>query len=359
MKKLLIFGYTMNMGGAEKALLDTIKYLHDKIDIDLYLFKKEGVLISEIPNDVNIYELKKNKIEYLFFRFIPFYRKYKINRIYNEKKYDYVFGYMEGRCATWVSDIKSKYPKKYAWIHTDVSMFDIGIKEKEIIKSYNNLDKIICVSNDAKKHFVDKYKIDKNKVQVIYNYINEEEILKKASEFKINNKVFTFVNVASLRDAKRQDRLIKAAAYLKKKHYKFQIQLIGTGPNLNMLEKMIDEYDVSDCVKLLGLKVNPYPYIQNADYFVLCSDIEGYGIVIKEALLLKTKVLTTDVTGPKEILENGKYGIIVPNDDKAIMYTMENILKNPREYQYLDKALFHYQGDNEIIKKETLNLLDL
>ena len=87
--------------------------------------------------------------------------------------------------------------------------------------------------------------------------------------------------------------------------------------------------------------------------------MEGYGIVIKEALLLKTKVLTTDITGPKEILENGKFGIIVPNDDDSIKYKMKEILDNKKEYKKYDEVLSEYKGDNEIIKKQTLKLLDI
>ena len=347
------------MGGAEKALLDTLKYLHDKIDIDLYLFTKTGPLMDEVPSDVNVYELKKNKFEYLFFRFISIYRKYKINKIYNQKKYDYVFGYMEGRSATWVSDIKDCHPKKYAWIHNDVYKFDIGISSKEIKNSYNKLTKVICVSNEAKDNFCKKYNISKDKVTVIYNYIDEDAILHKANEFKVDNRVFTFVNVAKMRDQKRQDRLVKAAIYLKEKGYDFNIQLVGDGPNLDKIKAMISDNDVADKVEVLGLKTNPYPYIKNADFFVLSSFMEGYGIVIKEALLLKKKVLTTDVVGPKEILENGKYGIIVPNNDDDIKYAMEDILKNKNKYDYLDEALLHYKGDNEEIKKKTLKLLDL
>ena len=358
-KKLLIFGYTMEMGGAEKALLDTLKYLHDKVNIDLYLFTKTGSLLKEVPKDINIYELKKNKFEYLLFRFIPFYRKHKINKIYNQKKYDYVFGYMEGRSATWVSDIKDVHPKKYAWIHTDVNKFDIGISEKEIKHSYNNLTKVICVSKEAKENFCNKYNISKDKVSVIYNYIDEASILEKAKEFKVNNKVFTFVNVAKMRDQKRQDRLIDAAIYLKAKGYDFKIQLIGDGPNYDKITKMVNNNNISDKIELLGLKTNPYPYINDADFFVLSSSIEGYGIVIKEALLLKKKILTTDTIGPREILEDGKYGLIVPNNDDDIKYAMEDILKNKNKYNYLDKALLEYKGDNEKIKKETLKLLDL
>ena len=54
MKKLLIFGYTMDMGGAEKALVDTLNYLKDKCEIDLYLLEKKGILLKEIPDNVNV-----------------------------------------------------------------------------------------------------------------------------------------------------------------------------------------------------------------------------------------------------------------------------------------------------------------
>ncbi len=358
-KKLLIFGYTLDLGGAEKALVDAIKYLHNKIDIDLYVFNKSGVLSKEIPEDVKIYELKKNKFEYLFFRFVPIYRKYKINKIYNKKKYDYVIGYLEGRSATWVSDIKDSHPKKYAWIHTDVMKYNIGISDNEAKKSYHNLDKIICVSNDAKINFCQKYDVDSDKVMVIYNYINEEEIKKKANEFNPHNKVFTFVNVAKMRDEKRQDRLVMAAKYLKDKGYNFQIQLVGDGANYQKIKDMIEEYQVADKVSLLGLKTNPYPYIKNSDVFVSSSSVEGYGIAIKEALLLKKIIITTDVVGPKEILENGKYGIIVDNNDDSIKYAMEDILINTNKYTYLEKNIKNYKGDNEKIQKQTEKLLDI
>ncbi len=359
MKKLLIFGYTMDMGGAEKALVDTLNYLKDKCEIDLYLLEKKGILLKEIPDNVNVYQMKKNIFMYMLFRFIPFYRKKYINSIFNKKEYGYVFGYMEGRCGTWVSDIKNNKVKKYAWIHNDVFKFDIGITDKEIKKSYNNLTKVICVSKDAKDNFCKKYSIPTNKVDVIYNYINEDDILKKANAFKVKNDTFTFVNVAKMRDQKRQDRLIKAAIYLKEKGYKFKIQLIGDGPNLEKIKNMVYTNKVDDVVQILGLQPNPYPYVKNADFFVLTSYMEGYSIVVKEALLLKKLILTTDVVGPREILENGKYGVIIPNEDDAVIYALEDILKNKNKYDYLKKNLINYKGDNKKIMNQTLKLLDL
>mgnify|MGYP001068060313 CR=1 FL=1 len=88
MKKLLIFGYTMEMGGAEKALVDTLNYLHSKVEIDLYLLEKKGSLMSSIPKDVNVYQMKNNKFIYALFRFVPFFRKKYINKIANKKDYN-------------------------------------------------------------------------------------------------------------------------------------------------------------------------------------------------------------------------------------------------------------------------------
>ena len=357
-KKLLVFGYTLDIGGAEKALVDTIKILKDKCDIDLYLLQKKGELLKDIPSEVKVYEMRKNIFIYALFRYISFFRKIIINKIYNKKEYDVVFGYMEGRCGTWVADIKSTKQKKYAWIHNDVFKFDIGIPFKEIVSSYNKLDKIICVSKESKDNFCKKYNIDKDKVKVIYNYINEDEILKKSKEFKVKNNVTTFVNVAKMRDQKRQDRLIKAAIKLRDENYKFKIQLIGDGPNLNKINDMVKQHDLEDYVEVLGLKENPYPYIKNSDYFVLCSYMEGYGIVIKEALLFKKKIITTDVVGPKEILKNGKYGIIIKNEDDAVYYALKRVLDNPEIFNEIEKNLKNYKSDNEDIKNEILNLID-
>lgn len=358
MKKLLVFGYTMQMGGAEKALSDTLNYLKEHCEIDLYLLDPIGSLMDTLPKSVNVYKMKKNIFDYVLFRFIPFYRKRVINKIANKKDYDAAFGYMEGRCGTWVADIK-KDLNKIVWIHNDVSKFDIGISENEIRNTYKNVDKVICVSKQAKEIFCEKYDIDKEKVEVIYNFINEKEILEKADKEEIKNGVYTFVNVAKMRDQKRQDRLVMAAKYLKDLGYEFKIQLIGDGPNLEKITNMVKELDVEDKVEVLGLKTNPYPYVKAADFFVLSSYMEGYGIVIKEALLLKTKVLTTDITGPREILEDGKFGIIVPNDDDSIKYKMQEILDNRKKFESYDEILSQYKGDNEIIKKQTLNLLNI
>lgn len=357
MRKILMFGYTLDMGGAEKALVDTLNFLIDKFEIDLYLLEKKGVLLEKVPKNVNIHQIKENIFSYIFFRFVPFFRKRKINKIANKKDYDCVIGYMEGRCGTWVADI-NKDLKKIAWIHNDVFKFDIGIKEKEIIDTYNKIDKIIVVSKHSQESFCKKYHISKSKVKVIYNLIDEKEILSQSKLNKIKKNKFTFVYVAKMREQKRHDRLIEAAKILKEKGYNFEVWLIGDGPLEQDVRELIVKNNLTNCVKMLGLKTNPYPYMKAADYFVLASDYEGYPICLLEALLLKTKIITTNVSGAKEMLKDNKYGIIVDVSTDALVKKMAEVMDNPKISQKLDENLKSYHGDNKNIKAELLKLLN-
>ena len=185
----------------------------------------------------------------------------------------------------------------------------------------------------------------------MYNLIDEKNILEKAREKVEKNEVFTFVNVGKMRKQKRQDRLVEIARDLKEEGYKFKIQIIGNGPEENNIKSLIKEYNVGDVVELKGLQLNPYPYIKNADIVVVSSDFEGYSIAIKEALLLKKVVVSTDVSGVKEMFENGKYGIISKVDTEDLKGKMRDILENKIDTKTIEKNLEEFDcGNNKIIE---------
>lgn len=358
MKRLIFFGYTLQMGGAEKVLVDFIKILKEKgYDIDLVLLQKKGDLLQDVPKDVNIYEIRKNNFTYAFFRYIPFVRKKVINKIVNQKNYDVAIGFIEGRSATWVADIK-KNIKKIAWVHNDVNKFNIGISDKEALKSYKKVDKIVIVSEVAKDIFCDKFKFSKNDVTVLYNLIDEKTIIKKSHEKVKKNSTFTFVNVGRMRPQKRQDRLIKIAKKLKEEGYSFKIQIIGDGPEEANIKNMIREYKVEDKIELLGLQKNPYPYVKQADCFVVSSDFEGYSVAIKEALLLKQFVISTNVTGAEEMLESPKYGILTETNQDGLYKSMKEVLDNKIDIKKIKKNLENFDCGNEKIIKKLLEIIE-
>lgn len=356
-KKLLFFGYTLDMGGAEKVMIDFLNVLNEKYDIDLALLKKQGVFLSSVPKDVNIIELRKNIFSYLLFRYVPFFRKLKINRLAKQQDYESAIGFFEGRSATWVADIK-KDIQKIAWIHTDVSRFDIGIDYNETIDSYSKMDKVVFVSEEAKNSFINKYSFDPAKCKVLYNLINEKSILLKANESIEPNNKFTFINVGRMSPPKRQDRLIKIASKLKTDGFDFKIQIIGDGSERERIIELIKELDVADYVELLGLKTNPYPYVKEADCFVLSSDFEGFGIAVKEALLLGTPVISTNVTGVNEVLHNGQYGLLCDINTDALYEAMHSILASDSALKDLKNKIKDYDCENSSIVEQLFLIIE-
>lgn len=354
MKNLVMFGYNMEMGGAERAMINVINVLKDKYNIDLILIKADGCLMKDIPDGICVKQIKKNIVQYIFFRFVPLFRKWTIRKM-TSQKYDVAVAFMEGRAATWLTDMNQTCTK-IGWIHNDVNKFDIGIKEKEIRKTYSQLDKIAIVSKQSKENFCEKYEIDKNKVEIIYNLIDEETIKQKAELEHPKKERFTFVSVAKMRLQKRHDRLLNAIAILSKEGYDFQVWLIGDGPLEEENKKLAMELGVLDKVQFMGLKENPFPYVKAADFFVMSSDHEGYPLSLLEALLLKTPVITTDVSGAKEILKNDKYGIICDVSLEGLVNAMRDVMDKNYSPD-IETNLLNYSGINEEIEKKILELL--
>ena len=351
-ERILFLGYTMDMGGAERALVNVINLLNDYYNIDLLLLERKGELLKEIPKEVNITEIGKHNFSYLLFRFIPLFRKYKINKLTN-KQYKLACAFMEGRAATWLTDMRQTC-HKIAWIHNDVKEFDIGISDREINKTYHQLDKVYVVSKHSKNSFCEKYHFDNDKVEVIYNLIDEGDILKKAELLKVKKDKFTFINVARMRKQKRHDRLLRCAYNLKQMGYDFNLWLVGSGPLEEEIKALIEELNLGDIVKLWGLQENPYPYIKAADYFVMASDHEGYPLSLLESLLLKTPVVTTDVSGAQEIVKDNKYGLICAISEEALTKAMQDVLDNP--HTDIANNLKKYQGNNGEITKQLLKI---
>ena len=356
MKKIIFFGYTLEVGGAEKVLVDYINKLKDKYEITLVLLQKKGEFLSCIDKNIKIIQIRNNNLSYSFFRYIPFIRKRIINKIVNNENADVAIGFFEGRSATWVADIKKEI-RKLAWVHNDVNKFDIGISEKEIKDSYSKMDKIIAVSEVVKKHFIDKYDINEKIVQVLYNLVDENAIIEKSNEFEVKNEVFTFTNVGKMRFQKRQDRLVKIAYNLKKAGYKFKIQIVGNGPEEDNIKELVKKYDVADVVELLGLQINPYPYIKNADCIVVSSDFEGYSISMKETLILKKAIISTDVSGARELFEDNKYGIISKISDEDLEQKMKDVLDGKIDILQIEKNLENFDNGNSKILENLYKII--
>nr|WP_272499985.1 glycosyltransferase [Chromohalobacter moromii] len=128
--------------------------------------------------------------------------------------------------------------------------------------------------------------------------------------------VLVVLHVGRLDVQKNQALLLSAFSLAVNSVPNLKLVILGEGEEKKNLEELASELGVKDSVDFVAFQDNPYPYYKAADLFVLSSDWEGFGNVIVEALACGTPVISTDCPGgPRTILANGKYGVLVPCGD--------------------------------------------
>ena len=182
--------------------------------------------------------------------------------------------------------------------------------------------KIVPVSKELKEIFHLRYKIEREKLLPIYNGINIQDVLSLAKEklddnydIFANDKLLKFISIGRLSVEKGHIYLIKAFSKVIKEIPNARLIIIGEGlGQLNTrpyLEQLIKKEKLANYVKLLGFQSNPYKYLSRSDILVLPSLNEALPYALIEAFALHIPIISTDCrTGPKELLHNGKYGLL-------------------------------------------------
>ena len=146
------------------------------------------------------------------------------------------------------------------------------------------------------------------------------------------------LSVGTLKPVKRHDLLLEAFARLPAS-LGVRLCLLGDGAQRAMLEQKAQALGIADRVFMPGFVADPGPWYAHADLFVLCSDYEGFGNVIVEALEYGVPVVSTDCpVGPKEILADGRFGNLVPPGDvEALAHAMTRALEEDVDRDALRK----------------------
>lgn len=313
------------------------KNINFKVYGDIFSLEKEGKYFF-------------NKI-FIFIKRI--YDFYKINKIY---KFDYVVSF--GMTANIINILISKKGKTIITEHNVKSIennIGKGINNRIynyiynfLIKLlYNKSDKIITVSKYIGIDLIKNYGIKENKIDTIYNGVDDKKIekLKLESLSDEEYKIFknpVIINVGATSEQKGQWHLIKTMPELRKYIPDIQLVILGQGVYYNKLEKLVQSLNLKECVHLMGAKSNPYKYMYNADIFVLTSLYEGFPNVLVEAMSVGLPIVSVDCkSGPRELLNDdiniiiknnyflADYGILTPDflEDNCSEFIKEKFLK--------------------------------
>lgn len=359
MKKLLFVVHTLQVGGAEKVLLNLLKNIDKrKYDITVLALVNDGIYIEELNKMNGI------KYKYVFNSFFKNVREnnkskfYKISRKIMDKiwkfyilliknipqilykmrvkeKYDIEIAFLEGKVSKFVANSSNKNSKKFAWIHTDINnepKINVFKSIKEEQECYKKFDKIMCVSEEVKNRFSEKTGIKENlKVQI--NPIDSNQIIKKAEEpieKELNNNGYIVCTVGRLVKEKGFDRLLEVHNRLIQESIVHTLWIVGEGEERKKLEDYIKNNHLELTVNLVGYDANPYKYVKKSKIFICSSKIEGLSSAVLEATILEKIIVTTNCPGTKEILgPDGQAGMIVNNDTEALYEGLKAVLTDP------------------------------
>ena len=309
-KKLILFIPSIEGGGVEKNLFIIGNYLSNKIDkISLITASKENrkkfnYKIKLITPNKPISNKYSREFKYMICLFLLVKEIIKNRNIL-------VFSFQANFYCSIICKIFNI--KIISRSNSSPEGWSNNIIKENLFKNLFKLpNENIVNSYKFKKELKKRFNIN---AKCIYNPLDKNEI-KKKSVVKINDnflndkKILKIINIGRFTDQKDHLTLLKAANILKEK-IKFRLLIIGRGKNKEKIIGYIKKNNLTKFIKIINYQKNPFPYLRKSNLFVLSSKYEGLPNVLLEALTLKKFIISSNCpTGPSEILDNGKTGLL-------------------------------------------------
>lgn len=386
-RKVAVVVHSLQHGGLARSLITALSVIDmTKFDITLFLLNETDTLRHLIPPQVRIiinddkthhYRRPMALLYQLLIKLFSFNKlikdkykeklhsyvharkaKYCADTINKSGEYDVAVGYTVDMCAEVGLLINAS--KHYVFYHSSDPMFHRDITEK-VFPYY---DKIIAVGKSVETMLRETFSRYNEKIHLIANYSDFNCIKEFSSQSVPENKRLRRDTDIVLSTCGRIDRekgydlALGAAKMLRESGVSFGWYFIGDGGSREKIEKMRDEYNLSDYVYITGFEENPYRYINLCDIYVQPSYEESFGLTIVEAMIAGKPVVSTATLGARDILENGKRGVLTDINaeelyngimslisDTALrgsfcdIYTPEENIKEKEEYSRLWNSL--------------------
>lgn len=325
--KILFCIDTMTKGGAERVIANLANMFAEE-DNDVFVLtllkgNSSYKLDSKIHFDsLEIKEGKKNVFEKIF---------YTLKNVIDVKKYikknnfDIVISFLPR--ASWYSAIATRTVNTKLIIserNNPASIYKSFFQKKMYRMVYNMADGVVFQTNDAKSFF--SKRVQNNSV-VIPNPVNDTFFDNKSIKKRLKN----IVNVGRLSEQKNHKLLINAFADFSREYPDYKLIIYGEGPLRKELEKQVEDLNLGDKVLLPGIVDDIKNKIYNSSMFVFTSNYEGMPNSLMEAMALGVPCISTDCPcgGPREIIDDGINGILVPvNDKDMIVASMKKIIED-------------------------------
>jgi len=344
-------------GGVERMMINLMRGLIDKnYAIDLVLAKAKGSFIDMIPAQINVIRLGTSHTYTSLFALMRYLKG-------NRPSVLLVAKHRAGLVAAWTRRLTGLPDRMVLRLGTTVSA---ALQDKNKIRHYiwyttmrtfyPWMDKIIAVSQGVADDVIKITNLPPTRVEVIHNPVITPDLATLAQQ-PISHPWFqpgaplVIIGIGRLTYQKDFPTLMRAFAKVRQQ-LPCRLVILGEGRERTLYASLATELGISDSLDLPGFVTNPYAYLGKAGLFVLSSRWEGSPNALTEAMALGIPVVATDCpSGPREILQNGRIGKLVPvGAVDRLAEAMVDTINNPPAPAALQAAVSSYTTETSTIK---------
>jgi glycosyltransferase involved in cell wall biosynthesis len=351
--RIAFFLPSVRGGGAQRVIVNLVQGIVQRDDpVDVVLAMADGVFMDQLPPQVRVVDLGARRLIGGLIPLIRYLRRERPRVLVSSMSH-------ANMVALWAARLAGRATPVMVTVHNTMSEStgsDGGLEHRLLRTFYPWATWIVAVSRGSADDLARTTGLARSRIEVIYNPVITPAILAQAGRepdhpwFALGQPP-VILGVGRLTRQKDFLTLVRAFGELRHRH-RARLVILGEGEDRPALESLVAELGLGDDVALPGFLDHAPAYMARSALFVLSSAWEGLPTVLIEALAVGTPVVSTDCrSGPREILQDGRLGALVPvGDAPALARAMQRALECPERRLppdaltafTLDAAVDHY-----------------
>ncbi|WP_082054263.1 glycosyltransferase [Methyloterricola oryzae] len=341
-------------GGAERVFLRLAELFCQRgLVVDVVVARREGALISSVSEFVRLVDLHSSRPSRAIPALVCYLRQARPKAVMSALTHTNIALAIAHRLANVSSRcVLSERADLRVCLHQEKAFWDESWNRILGKLVYPWADHVVAVSRGVARSVVEVMGVSEHHVQVIYNPIDPEKVnqhSRQPVEFPWRDDLPIVIAVGRLVAQKDYPCLLRAFARLIQ-HTPCHLAILGEGEDRESLDRLISQLGIAQQVWMPGFICNPLPWVAKAKVLALSSRWEGLPGVLLEGLALGVPIVATDCpSGPAEILEQGRFGTLIPpGDSEKLARALSKVLAGESPVFLREEALDRFQSDRVV-----------